>query len=55
MFYIQRIDGSEALGRSFYSFIRTYQLEKVLVIALDELSKKAVKDTTVYSVPIFYL
>jgi len=49
------MSGSNALGRSFYSFIGTYKLEKALVITLDELSKKVVNDTTVYSVPIFYL
>jgi predicted AAA+ superfamily ATPase len=50
-----KMGGSKALGRSFYSFIRTYKPEKALVITLDELSKKVVNGTTVYSIPIFYL
>jgi len=50
-----KMGGSKALGKSFYSFIETYKPNRALVITFDELSKKTVKDTTVYSVPIFYL
>jgi len=50
-----KMGGSKALGKSFYSFIRTYKPKKALVITLDELSKKVVNGTTVYSIPIFYL
>jgi len=50
-----KMSGSNALGKSFYSFIEKYKPNRALVITLDELSKKVVNDTTVYSVPIFYL
>jgi predicted AAA+ superfamily ATPase len=50
-----KLGGSKALGKSFYSFIRKYKPKRALIITLDELSKRKINNTTVCSVPIFYV
>ena len=50
-----KLGGSEALGRSFYSFVEAYKPKRALVVTLNEYFEKKVGDTTVCGVPIFYL
>lgn len=45
----------EKLGRGFYSFIKTYNPEKALIVTLNKFKKQKVLNTEIYWVPIFFL
>lgn len=44
----------EKLGKSFYSFLNSYEPERAIIVTLDKFKKEKIKKTIVYYVPIFY-
>jgi predicted AAA+ superfamily ATPase len=46
--------GGGALGKGFYSFLKTYRPERAIVVTLGDFKKQKVTGTTLYWVPIFY-
>ncbi|MEW5896682.1 MAG: ATP-binding protein [Nanoarchaeota archaeon] len=42
------------LGKSFYSFLKSYQPEKAVIVTLDKFAKQVINRTTIYWVPVFY-
>jgi predicted AAA+ superfamily ATPase len=46
--------GGGALGKGFYSFLKTYKPERAIVVTLGDFKKQKVAGTTLYWVPIFY-
>ena len=45
----------ESIGKSFYSFLDTYNPERALIVTLDTFKKQKVGNTTVYWIPAFYI
>lgn len=45
----------EKLTRGFYSFLRSYNPERALIITLDKFKQQKVNNTLIYWVPVFYL
>jgi len=43
------------LTRGFYSFLRSYNPERALIITLDKFQQQKVNNTLIYWVPVFYL
>jgi hypothetical protein len=46
--------GGGALGKGFYSFLKTYRPERAIVVTPGDFKKQKVTGTTLYWVPIFY-
>jgi predicted AAA+ superfamily ATPase len=45
----------EKLGKGFYSFIKSYEPEKAIIVSLDGFEKKSANKTLVQKIPIYYL
>jgi len=45
----------ERLGKSFYSFIKTYKPSKAVIISLNKFYKRSIEGTKIFWIPIFYI